>query len=63
MKINDKLSKVNDSFTISIYDNGYTFEVSGKNASGDWKSVKIVVNSIKDLLQLVEEISMLERDE
>lgn len=63
MKIADKLRKVNDTYTISMYDNGYVFEISGKNASDDWKSVKIVVNSVKELLQLVEEACSLERDD
>lgn len=63
MKIADKLRKVNDTYTISMYDNGYVFEISGKNASGDWKSVKIVVNSVKELLELVEEACSLERDD
>lgn len=63
MKIADKLRKVNDTYTISMYDNGYVFEISGKNASDDWKSVKIVVNSIKELIQLVEEACSLERDD
>jgi hypothetical protein len=61
MKIADKLCKVNDTYTISMYDNGYVFEISGKNASDDWKSVKIVVNSVKELLQLAEEACLLER--
>lgn len=63
MKIADKLRKVNDTYTISMYDNGYVFEISGKNASDDWKSVKIVVNSVKELLELVEEACSLERDD
>ena len=63
MKIADKLRKVNDTYTISMYDNGYVFEISGKNASDDWKSVKIVVNSVKELLQLAEEACSLERDD
>lgn len=63
MKIADKIRKVNDTYTISMYDNGYVFEISGKNASDDWKSVKIVVNSVKELLQLVEEACSLERDD
>ena len=63
MKIADKLRKVNDNYTISVYDNGYMFEISGKNSSDDWKSVKIVVNSVKELIQLVEEACSLERDD
>ena len=55
MKIADKLRKVNDTYNISGYDNGYMFEISGRNGSDDWKSVKIVVNSVKELLELVEE--------
>ena len=32
MKISDKLSKVDESFTVYMYDNGYMFDVSGRDA-------------------------------
>ena len=35
MKIADKLIKVENSFTVNIYDNGFLFTVSGKNKNDD----------------------------
>jgi len=60
--IGEKLAKVNDSFTVNMYDNGFMFEISGRDSADDWKSAKIVVNSIQDLVELINEASSLPRD-
>ena len=62
-KIADKLSKVNDSFTVYMYDNGYMLEISGRNRDSDYKSVKIMCNSIEQLHSVINEATELERDE
>jgi hypothetical protein len=61
MKISDKLAKVDESYTINMYDNGYLIDVGGEDANGDWKSAKILVSDIASLVKLVEEASTLER--
>jgi hypothetical protein len=61
--IGDKLAKVNESFTINMYDNGYMIEVGGKDSDGEWKTAKIMVQSVEDLVALVKEATQLERDE
>jgi hypothetical protein len=61
-KISDKLSKVNDSFTINMYDNGYMIEISGKDLTDDWKSVKLVCTTMAELVELIQEATELERD-
>lgn len=61
MKISDKLAKVDESYTINMYDNGYLIDVGGEDANGDWKSAKILVPDIASLVKLVEEASTLER--
>ena len=35
-KIGDKLIKVNESFTINMYDNGYMIEVNGRDDDDEW---------------------------
>ena len=30
-KISDKLAKINENYTVNMYDNGYMFEVSGRD--------------------------------
>jgi hypothetical protein len=61
-KISDKLVKVNESFTINMYDNGYMFEIGGRNHNDDWATAKILVPTIEDLVTLVQEASDMERD-
>ena len=61
-KISDKLSKVNDSFTINMYDNGYMLEVGGRDGNDEWKTAKITVGSIEELAELIKEASEMERE-
>jgi hypothetical protein len=61
-KISDKLVKVNESFTVNMYDNGYMIEIGGRNAGDDWSNAKILVNSIDELVELIKEASEMERD-
>ena len=58
----DKLEKVNDSFTINRYDNGFMVEVNGRDNDNDWKTVKVVVNSQSDLFDLIDEYNKKELD-
>ena len=62
-KIGDKLTKVNESFTVYMYDNGYMIEVSGRDSENDYKTVKIMVNELAQLAALVQEATEMERDE
>jgi hypothetical protein len=62
-KIGDKLAKVNESFTVNMYDNGFMFEIGGRDKSGDYKSVKIMVNELAQLAALVQEATEMERDD
>jgi len=57
MQIADKLSKVDETVTIQMYDNGYLFEVSGRNQDDDWASVKILCKSIEEVTTLIQEAS------
>jgi hypothetical protein len=61
--ISDKLAKVNDSFSVQMYDNGFMFEIGGKDSDGDWKNAKIMCSTIDQLVALVKEATELERDE
>ena len=60
-KISDKLVKVNENFTINMYDNGYMIEVGGRNNEDDWKTAKIMVSTVEELLELVREATEIER--
>jgi hypothetical protein len=54
-KISNKLAKVNESFTINRYDNGFMIEVSGKDHNDDWKTSKLMCSTEEELLELVKE--------
>lgn len=62
MKIEDKLAKISDSFTVNMYDNGFMFEASGRDSDNDWVSTKILCNTIDELVQLIKEASAMDRD-
>ena len=51
-KISDKLAKVNDNYTINMYDNGFMIEVGGRDSEDDWKTAKIIVVQLMNLLLL-----------
>lgn len=61
-KISDKLATVNESFTINMYDNGFMLEISGKTKKDEWKTTKLMVSTIDDLVELVKEAASLEKD-
>ena len=57
-----KLVKVNENFTINMYDNGYMIEVGGRDDDNEWKNAKIMVSTVEELLVLVREATEMERD-
>lgn len=61
-KLSDKLIKVNESYTINMYDNGFMFDISGRNKKSDYVNVKIICATIEDVVALVVEASEMERD-
>ena len=63
MKLSDKLSKINDSFTINLYDNGYMLEASGRDHDDEWSSTKIMCQTVDELLALVQESTTMKRDD
>ena len=62
VKIADKLTKVNDNFTVYRYDNGYVIEIGGRDIDEDWATVKLVCNNIDDLILLIKEATTLPLD-
>jgi len=62
MNVSDKLTKVTDSFTINMYDNGFMIDVSGRDSDGEWASAKILCQDLEQVVSLVSEITKMERD-
>ena len=57
-----KLAKVNESFTINRYDNGYMIEVGGRDNDNDWKTAKVMCNTEEELLAVIKEWNSMELD-
>lgn len=55
-----KLAKVNDSFTVYRYDNGFMLEVSGNDKKDDWKTAKIMCPTEDDLVALIKEYNQMD---
>lgn len=62
MALSSKLAKVSEAFTVYMYDNGYMIEVSGQDNDENWKTVKLVCNTIQEVVKLVEEINNMPKD-
>jgi len=57
-----KLHKVSESITVYRYDNGWMAEVSGRDKKEDWKTAKIMCNSEKELIEVVQEWNSMDLD-
>lgn len=62
MNVSDKLTKVSDSFTINMYDNGFMVEVPGRDEDGEWKTAKVLCQDLEQVIEIVTEVSGMERD-
>ena len=62
-KIGDKLVKVNESFNVNMYDNGFMFEIGGRDSDNEYKNAKIMCSTLDQLQALVKEAIEAERDE
>ena len=61
-KFGDKLTKINESYTINRYDNGFMVEAGGRNKKGDYVNAKIVAGSVDEVLTLVREALEMDLD-
>ena len=56
----NKLTKVNDSFTVNRYDNGWMVEIGGRNKKDDWATAKIMGTTEDELVALIKEYNTME---
>jgi len=61
-KLSDKLVKVNENFTINLYDNGFMVEAGGRNKKSDYVNAKILCSTLEEVQALVAEACVMERD-
>jgi len=62
MKLNEKIEKVNDNFSVYMYDNGFMLEIGGRDEDGNWATAKILCKDMDELIGLIKEAASLERD-
>ena len=62
MKLSDKLAKCGDSLTVNLYDNGFMVEVSGRDSEDDWKSAKIMCQTLDEVYAVIAEAATMPRD-
>ena len=58
----NKLSKVNESFTVNRYDNGFMIEVGGRDGENDWKNCKVMCSTEAELIEVIKEALSMELD-
>lgn len=56
----NKLTKVNESFTINRYDNGFMIEVGGRDNENDWKNCKVLCSTESELFEVIKEALAME---
>ena len=61
-KISDKLIKINESYTVYLYDNGFMVEAGGRNKKGDYVTAKILCNTLDEVLILAKEAGEMDLD-
>jgi len=45
-----------------MYDNGYMVEVSGRDDNDDWKTAKVVCETLEEVTQVIIEASSMPRE-
>lgn len=58
-----KLSKVNESFTINRYDNGFMVDIGGRDEENEWATCKIICNTEAEVVEFVKEAFTLPLDQ
>ena len=61
-RLSDKLIKVNDSYTVYRYDNGFMMEAGGRNKKGDYVTAKILCSTLDEVLILAKEAGEMDLD-
>lgn len=59
--VSEKLAKVNESFTVNIYDNGFLLDIGGRTEDDDWSSAKIMCQTLDQLIALITEVTEMEQ--
>jgi hypothetical protein len=56
----EKFKTVNDSFEVTLCENGYIVNISGRTDTDDWVNKKIVCTTLEDLFELITDIDLMD---
>jgi hypothetical protein len=56
----EKFKTVNDSFEVTLCENGYIVNISGRTDTDDWVNKKIVCTTLEDLFDLITDIDLMD---
>ena len=59
--LTNKLQKTDDNFTVTIADNGFMIDISGRDKNDEWAGTKIICVSLESLNATINEIVSLPR--
>lgn len=62
MNLSDKLTKCNDNLTVNFYDNGFMVEVGGRDSDDDWKTAKIMCQTLEEVYAVIAEASSMTKE-
>jgi hypothetical protein len=54
----EKFKTVNDSFEVTLCENGYIVNIGGRTATDDWINKKIVCTTLEELFELITDIDL-----
>lgn len=61
MNIKIAITRVHDSFTVNMYENGFMVEISGEDYNQDLITQKIIARDVNELTALVDQIARMDR--
>ena len=50
-----KFEKVNESFSVNRYENGFMVDMGGRDKDGDWLNTKLICNTEEELIKLIKQ--------
>jgi hypothetical protein len=56
----EKFKTVNDSFEVTLCENGYIVNISGRTDADDWINKKIVCTTLEELFDLITDIDLMD---
>jgi TATA-box binding protein (TBP) (component of TFIID and TFIIIB) len=62
MNLTDKLTKCNDNLTVNIYDNGFMVEVGGRDEEDNWKTAKVMCQTLDEVFAVITQASEMEKE-